>query len=155
MNRDKGTMLFRRGEKSLAVKVVGNFDGIDGLQYGRFFKELPVHEFEDLTLDLTETRTLNTISIGYMAGALNRKRGKKTRIICNDDGLRKNLESFGLDKKSDIVGGKGHDSELDEVPRSTVEIQSGLLNAHKELTALEPKNDLVFKDLLKYLAQKL
>jgi len=119
-----------------------------------FLKKLFAQQnFEDILIDLTETVSIDSTNLGYLAKITNftqQRFSRKAVIVSTNEDINRTLESVGFDDEFYIIE-KGPDSatslqvEMDRASELTPEM---IREAHQILSDLNEENQQMFKDVL-------
>jgi anti-anti-sigma factor len=119
-------------------------------------------DFEDMLIDLTETKYIDSTNLGLLAKAakfMQQKYNKKITIIAAFEGIIEILSTVGFDNIFLIINKtEPFEEDLKELPHinlSERETAKMILEAHRHLMELNAKNKTVFKDIVELLEKEI
>jgi len=156
---DKG-IYYHQHDDQLTVKLVGELRFHDGkplaLMVDSLDKESGIGE---LSVDLQDTEYLDSTMLGVIGklGFIYLEKGKaKPVIYCQENDVRKMLDTMGLEKIFNIENIKISNENL-EILRMTADsfnMRNHVIQAHETLSKIQPANREEFEDLLHKLKAK-
>lgn len=160
---DTGAVFYAKQDQTYILKFVGDIRYTLGYSLDVFLNRLfEKKDFDDILIDLTETTSIDSTSLGLLAKVANFMRnrfGKKTIIMsCNED-VNEVLDSVGFYEVFTICDVCRTDvKEAQQLPlseASETELAKTLLDAHSVLSELNRDNRIRFKDVVEALKEEL
>ncbi len=161
-----GVFKIARSGDAVYVKVVGLGTMNNSMTFKEFADRMVVEGYRRFIMDLAECRGVDSTFMGILLGILGDERS--VVVINSNAHCRKQMESIGLHRVVRFLGGAGDpgtpvpaippDVQLHELPESETSPVARLkliLKAHKDLIALDKKNEEKFGAFLKDLAKNL
>lgn len=136
------------------IKFSGEIRYTDCPALDAFLKKLFVQEdFDDILIDLTDTASIDSTNLGYLAKITNfmqERFNKKAVIVSTNEDINRTLDSVGFDDVFNIIergpeSGNGTQIETSGVSELTPAM---ICEAHQVLSDLNEKNQQMFKDVL-------
>lgn len=119
-------------------------------------------QFEDVLIDLTETRSIDSTNLGLLARIAThmlKERGRKVSIVSTNDDITRTLGSMGFENVSILVTEpRTFGSELASVPHvgpGEKERVQLMVDAHRKLMELSRSNREKFQDAVRLLEEEL
>lgn len=160
---DTGTVSYAKQDHTYILKFVGDIRYTLGYSLDTFLNRLfERQDFNDILIDLTETTSIDSTSLGLLAKVANLMRdrfGKKTTIISGNEDINQILDSVGFYEVFTICeNGKAGLEEGQQLPTadpSKTQLTETVLDAHNILSELNQDNRNMFKDVVEALKEEL
>lgn len=160
---DTGTVFYAKQDHTYILKLVGEIRYTLGYSLDTFLNRLfERKDFNDILIDLTETTSIDSTSLGLLAKVANFMRdrfSKKTTIISSNEDVNQILDSVGFYEVFTICDdGKAGLEEGQQLPTadpSQTQMTKTVLDAHNVLSELNQDNRNMFKDVVEALKEEL
>lgn len=161
-----GSAFYTKQGTTYIVKLVGDIRYTMGCALGDFLDELFARaDFNDIVVDLTETQSIDSTSLGLLAKIANFSRGRgrdrdrKTTLLSTNPDVNQVLETMGFGEIFDIRdSGETISETLRQLaitePRKD-DLTRIVFEAHQTLSDLNPYNQETFKGVVENLRAKL
>lgn len=161
---DTGTVFYAKQGHTYTLKFVGDIRYTLGYSLDTFLNHLfEKQDFDDILIDLTETKSIDSTSLGLLAKVANFMRDrfdKKTTIISSNEDVNQVLDSVDFyevfticdEPRTDVRGAK--QVPISQAPQEE-EMAKTLLDAHNVLSELSEDNRIRFKDVVEALKEEL
>jgi anti-anti-sigma factor len=165
---ETGNVFYAKHEDLLVLKFVGEIRYTMGDSYrisasldsflDKLFRD---QDFKNVLIDLTETESIDSTNLGLLARiarySLDTLDSRPTIISTNED-INAILDSVGFDRIFTIIHDPEHPEvelqQMPEVEEPDRELAQMLLEAHKNLTALNERNRDMFKNVVELLERR-
>lgn len=156
-------ILFGEYENYLFFKLVGETTMRNVFSLKKTIKDIDIFQFDYVIIDFSQSIYLDSTSLGIIASLgmkLNKHFGEKRIVFLGfSEELKENFFTFGFDRI--VITDLELDLQIES--QSLVELKSGgsdfggsdLLEAHKSLVKLEPKNEKIFKNVIQLMESEL
>lgn len=154
-----GTICYAQLGPVFVLKFSGEIRYTMGCSLDDFLKKLfKRSDFETILIDLTETQSIDSTSLGLLAKVANfmlRQFHKKTPLVCTNEDVNQVLDSMGFDEIFDICDCHQACPEgLKAVKLASPlrrKMAETVIDAHKTLCEMNEKNHAVFKNVVEAL----
>lgn len=158
-----GTVSYAKQDHTYILKFVGDIRYTLGYSLDTFLNRLfERKDFNDILIDLTETTSIDSTSLGLLAKVANFMQdrfAKKTTIISSNENVNQILDSVGFyevfticdDGKASVERGQ----QLPITDSSQTQMAETMLDAHHVLSELNQNNRNMFKDVVEALKEEL
>ncbi len=153
---DQGTVCFARAGNVVILKLTGKIRYQMGSSLDDYLDHLFARgDFEDVLIDLTETRMIDSTCLGILARIANYihdRFGRKATIFSLHDDIDRILEGVGFPAVFNIIHGElPMDCEMERIAvcdENRDELAKTLYNSHRILCDLNEKNRTAFQNIL-------
>lgn len=160
---DEGAAFYAKQGTTYIVKLAGEIRYTMGCALADFLDGLFARaDYDDIVVDITQTRSIDSTSLGLLAKIANFSRerfGRKTTLLSTDPDVNQLLETMGFYEIFDI---RDTGETISETLRRLAieapckeELTRIVFEAHRTLSELNPQNQEVFKGVLDNLRAKL
>ena len=159
-----GTVLYAKHNHTYILKFVGDIRYTISYSLDQFLRQLfERYDYDAITIDLTETTSIDSTSLGLLAKVANftrRRFGRKPPLYSNNSDVNRVLDSMGLDDVFELhcepcEDNDSLDAEQLEVSEAdTKDMARTILDAHCTLRDLNEKNRIEFRDIVGILRQQ-
>jgi anti-anti-sigma factor len=159
---EPGKAFYAQHNKICVLKLVGKIRYTISADIDHFLTVLfRKNDFEDMLIDLSETKYIDSTNLGLLAKAakfMQQKFHKKITIIAGFQGIIEILNTVGFDNVFLIIPKtESLSTDLQELPHVTSserESAKMILEAHKLLMELSSRNKKVFLDIVEILEKE-
>jgi anti-anti-sigma factor len=136
------------------IKFSGEIRYTDCPALDAFLKKLFVQEdFDDILIDLTDTVSIDSTNLGYLAKITNHMQerfNRKAVIVSTNEDINRTLDSVGFDDVFNIIeqGPECANETQIETSRASELTPAMIREAHQILSDLNEENRQMFKDVL-------
>ena len=136
------------------IKFSGEIRYTDCPALDAFLKKLFVQEdFDDILIDLTDTASIDSTNLGYLAKITNfmqERFNRKAVIVSTNEDINRTLDSVGFDDVFNIIeqGPESANGTLIETSGASELTPAMIQEAHQVLSDLNAENRQMFKDVL-------
>ncbi len=160
---ESGAAFYVRQGNTYILKLVGDVRYTMGCALGDFLEGLFTHtDYNDIVVDLTETHSIDSTSLGLLAKIANFNRqhfAHKTTLLSTNSDVNQILDSMGFYEIFDIRDtGEAITVALQQLAIDTPckdELTRIVYEAHRTLSDLNPRNQETFKGVLDSLRSRL
>ncbi|PKN77322.1 MAG: hypothetical protein CVU52_00990 [Deltaproteobacteria bacterium HGW-Deltaproteobacteria-10] len=153
---EQGTVCFARTGNVVILKLIGNIRYQMGPSLDDYLDHLFARgDFEDILIDLTETRMIDSTCLGLLARIANNihdRFGRKATIFSLHDDIDRILEGVGFSAVFNIIHGDlPLDCKMEKIAdcdETREELAKTLYNSHRILCDLNEKNRAAFQNIL-------
>ncbi len=159
-----GTVLYAKHDNTYILKFVGEIRYTISCALDQFLRQLFERcDYNAITIDLTETTSIDSTSLGLLAKIANftrRRFGRKPSLYSSNTDVNRVLDSMGLDDVFELHcepcdGSCPPEAERLEVSEpDTKDMARTILDAHCALIDLNEKNKVEFRDIVGILRQQ-
>lgn len=151
-----GNICYAQQGPIFVLKFSGDIRYTMGCSLDDFLKRLfKRSDFETILIDLTETQSIDSTSLGLLAKIANfmqRQFHKKTPLVSTNDDVNQVLDSMGFDEIFDICDCHQDCAEASEpvtvASPPQEKMAKTVIDAHKTLCEMNEKNRTVFKNVV-------
>jgi len=160
---ESGAAFYVRQGNTYILKLIGDVRYTMGCALGDFLEGLFTHtDYNDIVVDLTETHSIDSTSLGLLAKIANFNRqhfAHKTTLLSTNSDVNQILDSMGFYEIFDIRDtGEAITVALQRLAIDTPckdELTRIVYEAHQTLSDLNPRNQETFKGVLDSLRSRL
>ena len=160
---EDGAAFYVKQGDTYILKLVGDIRYTMGCALGDFLDGLFARaDFEDIVVDMTETRSVDSTSLGLLARIANFSRNRfarKTTLLSTNPDVNQILETMGFYDIFDIRDtGETISAALRELATQDPckdDLTRVVFEAHRILSELNPRNEEAFKSVVENLRAKL
>lgn len=160
---ESGAAFYVRQGNTYILKLIGDVRYTMGCALGDFLEGLFTHtDYNDIVVDLTETHSIDSTSLGLLAKIANFNRqhfAHKTTLLSTNSDVNQILDSMGFYEIFDIRDtGEAITVALQQLAIDTPckdELTRIVYEAHRTLSDLNPRNQETFKGVLDSLRSRL
>ena len=160
---ESGAAFYARQGNTYILKLIGDVRYTMGCALGDFLEGLFTHtDCNDIVVDLTETHSIDSTSLGLLAKIANFNRqhfAHKTTLLSTNSDVNQILDSMGFYEIFNIRDtGEAITAALQQLAINTPckdELTRIVYEAHQTLSDLNPRNQEAFKGVLDSLRSRL
>ena len=158
-----GQILYARRGGHLFIKLEGKITHLLAPEFDAFIEKIvAAGSFDELVVDLAATTSIDSTGLGLLAKSAKvmlRVHQKSTTLVSGSGNIAEALRGVGLDRLFSIVGVSSvPDADLRRIPGADVAREDRartILEAHRELMALNEKNASEFRSVVEFLENEL
>jgi anti-anti-sigma factor len=159
LDTDTGAIFYTKTGSTYILKLVGEVRYSMGCAFDDFLDQLfKQQDFDDIVVDLTETKFIDSTNLGLLAKIANFLRArfdKKTTIMSSNEDVNEVLDSVGFDGvftiRKDRITHVKMEQRLPIVEPCKEELAKTLLETHSLLSGVNDKNRETFKGVVEAL----
>ena len=157
-----GSILYSTKDQKYFIKLTGNLRFTSGHDFDSLLNVIFKNpDVKDIMIDMSEADYLDSTILGLLAKTANfmiKKFKRKITVLSTNEDINYLLDNIGLNEVFIIVTSCNYSPEqLREIPNiNASERESALtiLDAHRQLVALNKKNQAEFKDVVELLEKE-
>ena len=158
-----GKILYAKLKDTYILKFIGEIRYTISFSLTSFLEKMFADKgFNNILIDLTQTENIDSTNLGLLAKIANFMQQhfqRKATIVSTNQDINKVLDSIGFYDVFVIAGqAQPIDDNMQDIPQlesSEQEMAEMILEAHRTLSELNDKNEVMFKDVVESLENEL